>query len=321
MAPMEPSPRKRMSPDSDSGSNLDEPPSKRVRIEPTLPKTPPPEEISSDGAQKVLFPDDLPHELLRHSVGLVLNHVGFDSASPEALEALCSQAETYAAHFISKVTMSMLNARRSFTNPLDYQYALAEFDLPIASLEPHLRPPIAADKLLIQLEPLPAEEEPTSTPRIDLLLGGDLSGEPDKLARPYVPKKFPSFPSKHTYKWTETESARETDPRKIREEAAKAARHGEEALRRLMKVAKAGKEKDVKIAASKDPKSKERHKLWEQTMEDLVSGQAYLGKIGQHAGEEDDRGLIVNADRLFYRKGAPVRRKQPFEVRPTIEIG
>lgn len=210
----------------------------------------------------------------------------------------------------------MLNARRPFPTPLDFQYALAELDLPLASLEPHLHPPIPAEKLLIQLEPLPAEEVPAFQPRIDLLLGGDLSGEPDKLARPYVPKKFPSFPSKHTYKWTEMESARETNPRKIREEAAKAARHGEEALRRLMKVAKAGKEKDVKNVASKDPKSKERYKLWEQTMEDLLSGQDYLGK---HTSEEDDRGLIVNADRLFYRKGAPAKRRQPVDLRPTIE--
>lgn len=217
------------------------------------------------------------------------------------------------------VNSYMLNARRSQPIPLDFKYALAEFDLPMASLEPHLRPPIPKEKYLVQLEPLPIEELPTATTHLDSLLGGDLSGEPDKLARPYVPKRFPSFPSKHTYKWTEKESARETDPRKIREEAAKAARQGEEALRRLTKVAKAGKEKDVKNAASKDPRSKERHNLWEQTMEDLLSGQGNLSMIGKPISEEDDRGLIVNADRLFFRKGAMTRRRHPVELRPSIE--
>lgn len=213
----------------------------------------------------------------------------------------------------------MLNARRSQPTPLDFKYALAEFDLPIASLEPHLHPPISKEKFLIQLEPSPAEEPPAAPELLASLLGSELSGEPEKIAKTYIPNRFPSFPSKHTYKWTEKESARETDPRKIREEAAKAARQGEEALRRLTKVAKAGKEKDVKNAASKDPKSKERYQLWEKTMEDLLKSQG-LNTKGKNASEEDDRGLIVNSERIFYRKGAPARRRNnTIEVRPSIE--
>ncbi|KAE8452908.1 hypothetical protein EG329_013180 [Mollisiaceae sp. DMI_Dod_QoI] len=320
MAPMDPlSQRKRATPSSDDGSSIEESPSKRIRVEPKLPNTPPAEDILEYGAQKVSFSDDDPHRLLLRSVGLALELVGFNAASQEALEAICSEVDTYAAHLLAQVNTSMLNARRSQPIPLDFKFALAEFDLPISSLEPHLHPPIPAEKLLVQLEQLPVEELPTTTTHIDSLLGGDLSGEPDKLATPYVPIHFPSFPSKHTYKWTEKESARETDPRKIREEAAKAARQGEEALRRLTKVAKAGKEKDVKNAASKDPKSKERHNLWEKTMEDLLSRQGTMNLIGKAASEEDDRGLIVNADRLFYRKGAPVRRRQPVEARTSIE--
>jgi hypothetical protein len=320
MAPIElSSPRKRATPSSDDGSSIEEPPSKRIRSEPTLPNTPPPEEFLNLSTQKNVFPDDDPRQLLSRSVALTLEHVGFDSASPEALEAVCSQVDTYVAKLLSMVTSFALNARRSQPIPLDFKYALAEFDLPMSSLEPHLRPPIPKEKYVVELEALPIEELPTATTHLDTLLGGELSGEPDKLARPYVPKRFPSFPSKHTYKWTEKESARETDPRKIREEAAKAARQAEEALRRLTKVAKAGKEKDVKDAASKDPKSKERHNLWEQTMEDLLSGKGNLNMIGKSASEEDDRGLIVNADRLFYRKGIMTRRRPPVELRPSIE--
>jgi hypothetical protein len=62
--------------------------------------------------------------------------------------------------------------------PLDFKYALAEFDLPIASIEPYLQPPIPRSKLLVQLEALPVEELPTSPAGI--LFGEELSGELDK---------------------------------------------------------------------------------------------------------------------------------------------
>ena len=180
-------------------------------------------------------------------------------------------------------------------------------DLPIASIEPHLRPPIPADKLLVQLEPLPAEELPTATiPGAVTLLGKELNGEEDKKQKRYIPKKFPTFPSKHTYKWTEMESARITDPRKIREESAKTARLNEESLRKLTRASKIGKEKDMKRAASKDPRTKERYGKWEQTMEDLFAKTASTGTAG---GKEDDQSMIVNADKRFMRKGAPARKK------------
>jgi transcription initiation factor TFIID subunit 8 len=216
------------------------------------------------------------------------------------------------AHLLSKVTTSMLNARRSLPTPLDFQYALEEFDLPIASIEPHLHPPIPQSKYLVQLEALPVEELPTSTAGV--LLGLELSGEPDKSGKKYIPKKFPSFPSKHTYKWTEKESGRETDPRKIREAAAKAARQGEEALRNLTRVSQVGKEKDVKKVAGKDPKSKERHEIWERTMGDLFHTKQSSAE--EAATQEGDQSVIVNANSAFFRKGAPTKRKPP----PVIEI-
>lgn len=206
----------------------------------------------------------------------------------------------------------MTSARRSQPTPVDFQYALSEFNLPGSSIEPHLRPPIPRSKTQIQLEALPIEEPIKSIPAA--LLGVELNGELEKQKKPYIPNRFPSFPSKHTYKWTEKPSARETDPRKIREEAAKAARQGEEALRRLTKVAKAGKEKDVKNAASKDPSSKERHEIWEKTMQEFS-----MGKRGEAVGkvDEDDRSMIVNADRKFYRKGPPPKRRSAVpEIQP-----
>jgi hypothetical protein len=38
--------------------------------------------------------DDDPHRLLLRSVALTLEHVGFTAASPEALEAMCAEADT-----------------------------------------------------------------------------------------------------------------------------------------------------------------------------------------------------------------------------------
>lgn len=214
-----------------------------------------------------------------------------------------------AAHFLAKITSMMLNARRTQPTPKDFEYALKQSNLSLSSLEPHLRPPVPKSKIQIQMGVMPPEDLTYND--ITKLIGDELSGDQEKLRLPHIPKNFPSFPSKHTYKWTEMASARETDPRKIREEAAKVARQGEEALRRLTKVAKAGQEKDVKNAASKDPKSKQRHELWEETVRFLgtaVMPDAAVG--GSPIKHEEDKSMIVNADRSFHRKGLPPKRKQ-----------
>jgi transcription initiation factor TFIID subunit 8 len=199
----------------------------------------------------------------------------------------------------------MLNARRSQPTPMDFKYALAQFSLPIASLEPHLKPPVSASKYHLQLEPqLPDELNAAS---VAVLLGKDLSGEPDKRTKPYIPKRFPSFPSKHTYKWSEKESTREIDPRKIREAASKEARQAEEGLRKFTQVNKGGREKELKKTASKDPTSKTRHELWEGTMGEL---EFTMNGLLPAAGGSD-RGLIVNADSKYLRKGASAKKKSP----------
>lgn len=208
----------------------------------------------------------------------------------------------------------MQHARRADPTPLDFNYALSQFNLPIASMEPHLKPPIPKTKLDVKLE-IEEEEEQKPTSQ-SILLGKELSGEPDRLSRPYIPTRFPCFPSKHTYKWTEIESARETDPRKIREEATEAARQGEEALRRLNKVSRAGNERDIKRVAQKDPKSKERHELWEHMMKDVLASKSKAPN-GKAAADED-HGLIVNSERRYFRKGVAAKKKvvPPAEANP-----
>jgi len=295
-----PSSLKRSSPSYSNDEVVDGPTSKRRRVESILPQTPPPEKPFIHNTTRARLFDDDPRHLLSRSVALILQHVGFDGATKEALEALCAEVEAYAAHFLAQITASMLNARRPEPTPLDFEYALAQFDLPLASIRPHLKPPIPATKSRLHLESFPPEESRIERDnRLAKLLGDDLSGESDKAEKAYVPKKFIPFPSKHTYKWTEKESLRETDPRKIREEAAKSARHAEEALRRLVKISKAGQEKDIKLAASRDPRSKERHELWEKTMQDLMAGKEHRGS------DDEDQSMIINSESQYFRKGIP----------------
>ena len=210
----------------------------------------------------------------------------------------------------------MLNARRNAPLPYDFTYAFNRYALPLASLEPHLRPPISVPKLKLELEPAPAED--TTTKNIIKILGVELNGEVEKAQKSYIPKGFPAFPSKHTYKWTEKESERVTDPRKIREEAAKNARMGEEALRRLVKVGKVGKDRDMKRMAGRDPRSKERHELWERTMLSLVGdkGNGNGANGNGKMGELDERSMVVNAEKQYFRKGAPAKRKTLHQPQP-----
>ncbi|POS85632.1 hypothetical protein EPUL_001174 [Erysiphe pulchra] len=309
------SPCKR-SPSQRDQSKTDEPPSKRICLDIQSPKSILSFRECSRPIEAPHMFDDGPHRLLVRSVSLVLQHIGFTSATPEAMEAFCGAVETYALHLLSKVTTSMLSSRRSQPIPNDLQYALSEFDIPLLSIVPHLRPPVPTSKLLIKLEQSPAEELPVFTS--DTLLGDELSGEADKKKKPYIPKNFPSFPSKHTYKWTEKESARSVDPRKIREEAAKVARQGEEALRRLTKIAKAANEKDAKKMASKDPRSKERHEIWESVMESLLSGKnSSCNSPGKENNDETiSTSMIVNAERQYFRKGVTARKNSSQSTDP-----
>lgn len=51
------------------------------------------EEMEYGGVKVDLF-DEKPRQLLMRSVALTLEHVGFNGASAEAIEAICSEAET-----------------------------------------------------------------------------------------------------------------------------------------------------------------------------------------------------------------------------------
>jgi hypothetical protein len=138
-------------------------------------------------------------------------------------------------------------------------------------------------------------------------LGEELNGESEKRTKSYIPRQFPSFPSKHTYKSTDVKTERETDPRKIREKATEEARHGEEALRRLVK---AGKDlRPTTRTGNKVTARGMRHQIWEQAMEELAvgkpQGKSSAGKYG-----DEEQCVLVNAAKQYGRR--PVMRNKGF---------
>ncbi|KFY68558.1 hypothetical protein V498_10604 [Pseudogymnoascus sp. VKM F-4517 (FW-2822)] len=247
---------------------------------------------------KPLFAEE-PQYLLERSAALILNHVGFDGASKEALESICAQASAYADKFLSYVTESMLSCRRAQPIPLDYEYALRRHGLTDSLLRPHLKPPVPRSKTQLVFEV--QEPEIQDTQVLPELLGHELSGAVDKLTKPFIPKQFPAFPSKHTYKATEVMPDRETDPRKIREKATEASRHGEEALRRLVGVGKVGDQKGVRKSLLKSPARKHRNELWDLAMQDLKLNTA-KATAAKPELDGTERGILIDAGRKYGRQ-------------------
>ncbi|EGO55923.1 hypothetical protein NEUTE1DRAFT_124233 [Neurospora tetrasperma FGSC 2508] len=101
------------------------------------------------------------------------------------------------------------------------------------------------------------------------------------------------------------------DPKKIREAAAKEAKAGEQALRRLMRASKIAKQKDVSATAQRDPSRRERYALWEAAMRELVEDDTKakgreVAPASMHSQqgrvEIADHSMIVNAEKGYYRK-------------------
>jgi transcription initiation factor TFIID subunit 8 len=200
----------------------------------------------------------------------------------------------------------MLSARRSQPIPVDFEYALRHEGLTASLLKPHLKTPISTAKLQPVFLPPPPAQEIIHRP-VAKLLGKELDGDSDKRTKAYIPKKFPSFPSKHTYKSTEVKSDRETDPRKIREKATEEARHGEEALRRLVKVEKAGDQRVIGKDSAKVSKQGTSHQMWEITMKELANGKKRTRSSGGDERDEE-QSIMVNAAKQYGRT-TPARKK------------
>lgn len=101
------------------------------------------------------------------------------------------------------------------------------------------------------------------------------------------------------------------DPKKMREAAAKEAKFGEEALRRLLRASKIAKQKEVWSTAQKEPPRRLRYELWETSMRDLIDEEmrAQGKEVDLAAGhgaagrfEIADHSTIVNSETAFHRK-------------------
>jgi hypothetical protein len=173
-------------------------------------------------------------------------------------------------NFLSQVRTSMTSARRTETTAHDWIFALTSSGLRgSAPLEQHLDTGEIPPSLLQPHFDPPAPPE-APLPDAESLLGSELSGKLDKETRSYIPKHFPAFPSKHTYKATPVFTNREHDPRKIREKATEEGILAEQSLRKLMAAQKAGIQKQNVGKRKRSRRMKESDKLWQEAMTDLL---------------------------------------------------
>ncbi|ODH34498.1 hypothetical protein ACO22_03097 [Paracoccidioides brasiliensis] len=200
-----------------------------------------------------LTADSAVDTLLNLSIGLLLLQSGFTHAEPVALDGLRRGVEEYMLHFLAYTRQSMASCRRTQPIPIDFQHALLYANIPVDSLRAQLKlsmpthPAAAAEGIITIPTTLPSPPPSSPPPHTNLpFLGPELisptSIDHDRqdqgATRRHIPKHFPTFPSKHTYQETPMYITRETDPRRIREKATEEGRLGEEALRRLARVAK-----------------------------------------------------------------------------------
>ncbi len=232
------------------------------------------------------------------------------------------------AHFLTDVRQSMLSSRRIRAIPQDFLQALHTHQLSLRSLIPHLDPPVAPSRSQFALPFETAEaEENHALP----FLGPILNGAPDEQSKLYVPRHFPAFPSKHTYKATPEFPEREKDPRRIRERATEEGRMGEEALRRLVGAGSdSGPASGLELGVKTRSMRRGRDELWRETMQilslrdnDAVKSIENNQPREGHQKEEPPKGTsrissTVNADKRFWRKGVTLRgpqQKQEDEAR------
>ncbi|KAJ5516148.1 hypothetical protein N7527_007708 [Penicillium freii] len=278
-------------------------------------------------------------QLMNRAVGQTLKDSGFELADPAALSSLCSATEEYMLRLSTFIRQSMLSARRVQPIPQDFDHALKRIRLDPDDLLPHLKS-ASSDKPTPTLLPSPPPENEISK---SLPFLTALSSEDDRANRPYIPKHFPSFPSKHTYAATAVFIGRDNDPRKIRERAAEDGRHGEEALRKLASAAfrdnqtgSTGRDKKLwgrrtdsmesmfekTIKGLSKKHNKESHGTFPSSAMDIDSGHpADADKSRLKLSWNMELGPIVNCERdLWRRTGSNARRGEEKTPKPPASI-
>ncbi|KAK8085166.1 hypothetical protein PG997_006437 [Apiospora hydei] len=299
----------------DSDSSLDEPLSKRQRttiVKPTPTPTPTPRptagysDMSGYALQHELDErpnaDSMGRDGLRRSIALALEHVGFDAATPEALESFANNAETYLTGFIADLKLYAEASRRHDPMPTDFEKVLRGHNLGMSYLQPHLVNPVLKkkkDKQNAQFyDPTPTSKETDYFKiRSTEFLGAELDGDEERQEKRWIPQTLPSFPPKHTYRYTEAEE-KEPDPEKKRLQAAAEARKSEEALRHMERASKQSIHKEMAEKAKRHKLSKVRHDNWEATMKAFFPA----GVAGTGTQEVADHSIVVDYNAPFMRR-------------------
>ncbi|KAL8668620.1 MAG: hypothetical protein Q9168_006761 [Polycauliona sp. 1 TL-2023] len=273
-------------------------------------------------SQDVTFNGDAQVELLlTRSIALALEAVGFEASEPLALESFRLMAEEYMHGFLTDVRHSMLSCRRTECIAPDFLQSLHIHQLSLRALLPHLAPPVRRKKAQITLVQDIKQEEEHCDHRF---LGAELNGTADQETRSYIPRHFPSLPSKHTYQATREFPTREEDPRKIRERAAEEGRLAEEALRRLISAKSNDRPRTLRGGRSGKSTREQRDDLWKETMQaatslpipqqsrdadamDLNSSTTGLGLPGKTMINDGRISSAVNAEQKYWRRAAPAR--------------
>ncbi|KAI1810671.1 hypothetical protein GGS20DRAFT_566452 [Poronia punctata] len=200
--------------------------------------------------------------------------------------------------FIGQIKRLAHASRRSDPTPSDFEAVLCRYNLPLTSLKPHLKNPVSKARL----EPTfydPVIENTTYLESPSPVLGDDLDGRYEKEERVWIPKHFPSFPSKHTYRYTPAQPPMRKTQKK-REEALSDARKGEMALRRIDRAAKITRHKELKETAQRDILARQRHEAWEGLLKSLLPRGA-----SNNVTEIADHSTIVDAGVKHARKELP----------------
>ncbi|KAF2257748.1 hypothetical protein CC78DRAFT_538304 [Lojkania enalia] len=276
------------------------------------------EPISAELDQNGEYKDFFDHQL-RRAIAMECKGIGFDGARPEALQGFAGLVDEYMRQFLARVRKSMSSARRTSTVPHDWIYALTSTGITgSSSLEQHLDTGEIPAQFLQPFfkAPEPADEPP---PDLEGMIGPELSGKKDKEDKKWIPKHFPPFPSKHTWKSTPVFTERESDPRKIREKAAEEGILAEQSLRKLMAAQKAGLQDNKAKKTRQSKRMKESDKLWKAAMESCIEEEeARAERERNRFGDEEEEILPlsqkrnlnleetvhVNYERKFWRKSA-----------------
>jgi hypothetical protein len=126
---------------------------------------------------------------------------------------------------------------------------------------------------------------------------------------------------------------RETDPRKIREQATEEGRLGEEALRKLAHAAKDGHlgSTEHREKSLWGRKNENMESMFEKTLKALSKKSAAVPKKDTELGEATssilgvtgklDLGPIVNCDRVYWRKSPNALdvRKKPIDAKEAVK--